>query len=159
MWTKYYSFNDPLLVITPIAAGHLPQAPRTAQCGHATHHDAFACPLHANPSPRPPTHHRHLHYRGLQLIAAASNPSPWPPTHRHTQVRYHHPLQRARAPTTTRCTARYDGDGDKDDEDGNAEGDGGGDVEGDGGGNAEGDNGGSEGDDDGDVAAAAWREW
>ncbi|KAH9020666.1 hypothetical protein EDB84DRAFT_562672 [Lactarius hengduanensis] len=39
----FHSFNGPLLVITPIAAGHLSQAPRTAPCGHATHHDAFAC--------------------------------------------------------------------------------------------------------------------
>ncbi|KAH9008278.1 hypothetical protein EDB84DRAFT_1551529, partial [Lactarius hengduanensis] len=96
-------------------------APRTAPCGHATHHDAFACrQLAPHPAATDnvsfgPSRRRRLCLVARKSVAAASNPSPPPPAyHRHLQPiaaasdssphpgRYHHPLQRAGASTTTR---------------------------------------------------------
>ncbi|KAH9022348.1 hypothetical protein EDB85DRAFT_2278216 [Lactarius pseudohatsudake] len=162
----------PLLVITPIAAGHLPQAPRT---GHAIHHDAVAFPLAPHPAatdntsfgpvfkiqpPSPPLpRSTQIRRRGLQPVTATSSLSPPPPTHRRglqpiaaASDSSPHPSPLS-PPLTARkglhydtVCCRYDGD----DDDGNAEGGGGGDVEGDGGGDVEGDG-------DGDAATGTTR--
>ncbi|KAH9009887.1 hypothetical protein EDB84DRAFT_1446065, partial [Lactarius hengduanensis] len=143
-------------------------APRTAPCGHATHHDAFACRQWPHTPPRlttvtePPSpplpRSTQIRRRGLQPITATSSLSPPPPTHRRglrliaTPRPLSPPLTARRGLHNDTVCCRYDDDedGDKDDEDGNAEGDGGGDVEGDGGGDAEGDDG-------GDAAAGTTR--
>ncbi|KAH9032774.1 hypothetical protein EDB85DRAFT_2289635 [Lactarius pseudohatsudake] len=85
-------------------------------------------------SPPPPTHRR-----GLQPIAAASDSSPHPSP-------LSPPLTARKGLHYDTVCCRYDGD----DDEGNAEGGGGGDVEGDGGGDVEGDDG-------GDAAAGTTR--